>query len=65
MFKSIFKSLGYIKESDIFCEVSNKDPYITANKKYYKVSVRGEDYLFTENNLEIARNRAKKNPEDL
>ena len=65
MFKGLMKALGYVKDTDIFVEVKNKDKYKSANKKYYLVKADGKSYLFTDNNLKIARYRAMRNPEDL
>lgn len=46
--------------------VENKDPSINANEKYMcVVNELGEELLYTKFETERARNRGKKNPEDL
>ena len=57
-----------LKESKVkgnFSKVYNKDRYISAAAIYYHLHVEGEDYLFTPNQLETAKDRADKNKEDL
>jgi len=65
MFRRLLNSMGYVHESEIFVEVTNKIRYRSANKKYYKVTANGKLYLFTDSNLRVARLRARMNPEDL
>ena len=47
-------------------KVKNKDRAINASEYYYYIqSPTGTDYLFTENHVEQAIERAKKNQEDI
>jgi hypothetical protein len=49
-------------------KITNRNPKFGANTEYWKIPVfthKTEFILFTENELEKARKRAEKNPEDL
>lgn len=47
-------------------KVENKKRHMNAESHYYYTQDRdGKDYLFSGSQLEIASERAKKNPEDL
>lgn len=45
--------------------ITNKDGYKTANKSYYLCKTKKHNFLFTEYNLELAKDRALKNPNDI
>lgn len=50
--------------------VENKDKHFAANSEYFHIRVQKEDgeeisLLFTERELSVAKERARKNPEDL
>ncbi len=44
--------------------VRNKDPKAGALDEYLRVTLEKETLLFTKNEIEVARDRARKNPED-
>lgn len=47
-------------------KVENNDKYRSAHQFYWQYrSAEGKDYLFSQNQLDVAHRRAEKNPEDL
>lgn len=65
MIKKILKKFGYVKESEIFVEVTDKMQYRHHNKKYYLFTWKNKKYLFTNHALIIASFRAKKHPKEI
>ena len=49
----------------IFKEVENKNRKLKSDATYWQLSTEGEDFLFTKEQLTIAKNRAESNPEDI
>ena len=49
----------------IFKEVENKNKKPTSDDKYWLLETPDDSYLFTEEQLKRAKERAEKNPEDL
>lgn len=64
MFGWLFKNKE-VEEKPVFEKIENKSRYRTANPYYYKVVDGDDSYLFTLKDIESARKRAKKNPEDV
>jgi hypothetical protein len=48
-----------------FKKVENKNRYKTAGNYYWYIKNGKDEYLFSESQMETAKLRAKKNPEDL
>lgn len=52
-------------EEIIFKEIENKHKRGGSDATYWLLSNKDENYLFTNEQLKIAKNRATKNPEDI
>ena len=65
MINLILKKLGYIKESEFVKKIVNKNRYNSESRTYYLIKINNKPYLFTENNLLVAGNRARRNIEDI
>lgn len=48
-----------------FEQVENKDKKVTSNSFYFLLKTKTDNYLFTEEQLNVAKERANKNPEDI
>lgn len=48
-----------------FERVENKDKKVTSNSFYFLLKTKTDNYLFTEEQLNVAKERANKNPEDI
>jgi hypothetical protein len=48
-----------------FTEVENKDKKPTSDDSYFLLEVKNEKYLFTKEQIKVAKSRAEKNPEDV
>ena len=57
-----------LKEKEVrghFSKVYNKDRHFAAAPIYFHLKAEGVHYLFTPAQMNVARERAEKNPEDL
>lgn len=59
MIKKMLKRLGYVKESEIFVDITEKIKY-RQHKKYYLFTWKNKRYLLTNHALIVASLRAKK-----
>jgi hypothetical protein len=46
-------------------KISNQEKHFNANNEYYYLFAENTHYLFTKSQMEVAKERALKNPEDL
>ena len=57
-----------LKEKEVkghFSKVYNKDRHFAAAPIYFHLKAEGVHYLFTPSQMDVAMDRAEKNPEDL